>query len=93
LDANALKDILINNTITKYSAELALDDIKLKIDENVFDEIIRRCMIKETGARSLKSAIVEYLEDACYKVYSIPGKNKTIHLFYKKHEIESEILL
>jgi ATP-dependent Clp protease ATP-binding subunit ClpX len=93
LDANALKDILINNTITKYSAELALDDIKLKIDENVFDEIIRRCMIKETGARSLKSAIVEYLEDACYKAYSIPRNNKTIHLFFKKHEIESEILL
>jgi ATP-dependent Clp protease ATP-binding subunit ClpX len=92
LSVDSLKEILNKNVIAGYQNELALDDIALDIQENVYDLIVNKCMKKETGARGLKSYMSEYLEEACYQAYSFKEKKITIRLSVKNKEIVSEII-
>lgn len=85
LSPEDLKRILHENTIIRYQEELALDNIRLVIDEKVYDLIVNKSIEKETGARALKSYIVEFLEEACFEVYSSDKKN--ILLFLEENEI------
>ncbi len=87
LSENTLKEILRSNTVNKYANELALDGISLIVEERVYDEIVKRCIRKETGARGLKSILTEYIEDACFRAYSSLSKKRTIHLSFKSREI------
>ncbi len=82
-----LKNILRQNTVQNYENELKLDGIKLEVQEEVYDLIVEDCIKKETGARGLKSLITEYLEDACFDVYSANGC-KTIKLFVEDKKIQ-----
>ena len=81
-----LKNILRQNTIQRYENELKLDGIGLEVQEEVYDLIVKDCIKKETGARGLKSLVTEYLEDACFDVYSANGC-KNIKLFVEDKEI------
>ena len=81
-----LKNILRQNTIQKYENELKLDGIGLEVQEEVYELIVEDCLKKETGARGLKSLVTEYLEDACFDVYSINGC-KNIKLFAEDKKI------
>jgi ATP-dependent Clp protease ATP-binding subunit ClpX len=87
-----LREILKRNTVDKYSNELALDGISLVVEERVYDEIVKRCTKKETGARGLKSILTEFIEDACFRAYSSTSKKRSIHLYLKSREIEAEII-
>ena len=89
LSAKNLKQILHKNTIEKYRKELKLDDIELRIEDSVYDLIVEKSIEKETGARGLKSYIVEYLEDACFEAYS--SDCKLIRLFTKAQNIQWEL--
>lgn len=85
LSKDDLRRILHENTIVKYKLELGLDKIDLEIDDKVYELIVEKSLEKETGARGLKSYIVEYLEDACFEAYSFHKKH--IRLFIEKNEI------
>ncbi len=89
LNAENLKAILQKNTIEKYRRELQLDDIQLVIESSVYDLIVQRSMQRETGARGLKSYLVEYLEDACFEAYSSDAK--IIRLYTQNESIAWEI--
>jgi len=80
-----LARILHENTIIKYKNELALDTIYLDVDEAVYQLIVEKSLARETGARGLKSYLVEYLEEACFEIYS--DKYKYLRLFVKNDEI------
>jgi ATP-dependent Clp protease ATP-binding subunit ClpX len=70
LSPDDLKRILHENTLSKYIQELALDGITLQIEPKVSEIIVEKCIERETGARGLKSYIVEFLEEACFEAYS-----------------------
>lgn len=91
LSKETLKEILNKNVIMRYKNELKLDNINLKIEDAVFDLIVKKCIKKETGARGLKSYIMEYLEEACFSAYSEKKKDITIHLLIKNKEIITRI--
>jgi len=91
LGKEELKMILSKNTIEQYAKELELEGAKLTIDEKVMDKIVEDARRRETGARGLKYALLEYLEDACYDFYSSKKKIKKIHLVMKKDEIVAEM--
>lgn len=91
LSEETLKEILYKNIVIRYTNELKLDHINLVIDDSVYDLIVKKCVKKETGARGLKSYIMEYLEDACFQAYSEKRKKITIHLLVKKNEIITRI--
>jgi ATP-dependent protease Clp ATPase subunit len=63
----------------------------LIVDDSVLDDIVRRCLKKETGARGLKSIISEYLEDACFDAYSSPGRCSEIRVTFNGQKIETKI--
>ncbi len=89
LSREDLRRILYENTIQQYQHELILDGIHLKIEEEVYDLIVEKSLERETGARGLKSYIVEYLEDACFEIYSSDKRN--IRLYKSEEQIAWEI--
>jgi ATP-dependent Clp protease ATP-binding subunit ClpX len=91
LSEETLKEILYKNLIVQYKNELMLDGITLDIDDSVYTLIVKKCLKKETGARGLKSYILEYLEDACFRAYSEKQKNITIRMMVEKNEIITRI--
>ncbi len=91
LGKKELKSILTKNTIEQYSKELELEGAKLTIDTKVMDKVVEDAYIRETGARGLKYALLEYLEDACYDFYSSKKKIKEIVLTMKKGEIVTKL--
>lgn len=93
LDKDDLKQILLNNTFKKYSKELNVENIKLNIDEKVCNKIVDDAFQLETGARGLKNFLVEYIEDACFQIYSNHTQKKSINLFLdNSNEIKWEII-
>ena len=91
LGKEELRSILSKNTVEQYAKELELEGAKLIIDDKVMDKIVEDAYIRETGARGLKYALLEYLEDACYDFYSSKKKIKKIALVMKKGEIVSKM--
>ncbi len=91
LGKEELKLILSKNTVEQYAKELELEGAKLVIDEKVMDKVVEDAFIRETGARGLKYALLEYLEDACYDFYSSEKKIKQIALMVKKGEIKAKL--
>jgi len=87
LSRDDLKDILRKNVLTAYKAELDLAGIKLKITPTVLDHIVDLAIKRETGARGVKSALLQHLEDACFEAYSNGKEKQTITLGKKKGEI------
>jgi ATP-dependent Clp protease ATP-binding subunit ClpX len=91
LSEETLKEILHKNVVVRYTNELKLDNITLTVDDAVYGFIAKKCLKKETGARGLKSYIIEYLEDACFNVYSEKLKNSTINIFVENNKIKTII--
>jgi len=86
-----LNKILSKNTITQYAKELELEGVKLVVDKKVKDKVVKEALERETGARGLKYALLEYLEDACFDLYSSKKKIKQLTLTLKDDEIVSEL--
>ncbi|TAE12336.1 MAG: AAA family ATPase [Bacteroidetes bacterium] len=89
LDAEDLRRILDTSTLAKYKHELALDGINLIVEEAVYQLIVEKAMARETGARGLKSYVVEYLEEACFEAYS--DAYRVVRLFADNGHIRWEI--
>jgi ATP-dependent Clp protease ATP-binding subunit ClpX len=80
LQKDDLRRILDTNTLAKYQYELAIDGITLTVEESVYDLIVEKAIERETGARGLKSYVVEYLEEACFDAYSDTFKNLRLYV-------------
>jgi len=91
LNKDDLKTILTRNTISQYSQEFELEGVKLKIEEEVLNHVVEEAIKRETGARALKYALLEYLEDACFEMYSATNKIKTVRIYKESSEIKWEI--
>lgn len=91
LSRDTLKEILLENTVKKYEREIRLKNMKLDIDDKVCDLIVDDAIRRETGARGIKFALLEFLEDACFEAYSVKKRVKKIALYLKKDEIKWEL--
>ncbi len=92
LGKSDLKNILQNNTIHQYAKEFALEGVKLHIAEDVLDHIVADAIKRETGARALKYSLLEYLEDACFEMYSTKKTVKEVKLYKEKDEIKWDLM-
>lgn len=91
LGQEELKSILSKNTIEQYAKEFELEGAKLKVDEKVMDKVVEDAFVRETGARGLKYALLEYLEDACFDFYSSKKKIKEVSLMMGKDGIVTKM--
>ncbi|TVQ15415.1 MAG: ATP-dependent Clp protease ATP-binding subunit ClpX [Bacteroidetes bacterium] len=82
LDSDALRRILTeprNALIKQYTKLFELDEIKLKIDEEVYDLIVEKAVEFRLGARGLRSICEIIMLDAMYN--SPSGKpNQQVHI-------------
>lgn len=88
LDKDTLKEILLDSTLKKYEKELALQNIKLKIDESVSDRIVEDALQRETGARGVRYALLEFIEEALFEAYSTDRNVSSVVLRMKDDEIK-----
>ena len=89
LGKEELRLILSKNTVEQYAKEFELEGAKLTIDDKVMNKIVDDALTRETGARGLKYALLEYLEEACYDFYSSKKKIREVVLVMKKEKIET----
>ncbi len=93
LDSDALRQILTeprNALIRQYTKLFELDDIELKIDDDVLDFIVEKAVEFRLGARGLRSICEMLMLEAMYEAPS--GKtDKQVHitLEYARNQINS----
>lgn len=71
LSKNLLVKILSeprNAILKQYQKLLALDEVKLEFDEGALEAIAEKALLKETGARALRSIIEEFMLDIMYEI-------------------------
>lgn len=89
LDREALRAILTqpHNAISKqYQKLMSMDDIDLKVDDDVYDFIVDKAMEYKTGARGLRSIFEELMKDAMFEAPSTNKKSMRITRKYaEKH--------
>lgn len=77
LDAEALRRILVepkNAIVKQYEKLLAMDKIKLTIDDDALDFVVEKAIEFKLGARGLRSIFETIMVDA---MYSLPGSKKS----------------
>ena len=57
-----------NAIIKQYQKLLALDEVKLEMDDGALEAIAERAMEKKTGARALRAIIEEFMLDIMYEI-------------------------
>lgn len=91
LDKDTLRQILTEprNSITKqYYALFELDNIKLKIDNNVLDYIVEKAVEFKLGARGLRSICEIIMVDAMFELPSESTNKFEVTLDYAKSKLE-----
>lgn len=87
-----LRQILTSQVIQRYRRELACEQVRLQIDEEVLDFIVSGCLKMETGARSIGAILSAHLEQACFDVYSsATPAGRTIHLKWDGEGVQCDL--
>lgn len=77
LDEKAMRKILIepkNSLIKQFKKLFSLDEVELEFEEDAIDEIVKKALERNTGARGLRSILEEIMRDAMFEIPS----NQTI---------------
>lgn len=57
-----------NAILKQYQKLLELDEVKLEFDDGALEAIAEKALLKETGARALRSIIEEFMLDIMYEI-------------------------
>ncbi|MCD4792164.1 MAG: ATP-dependent Clp protease ATP-binding subunit ClpX [Bacteroidales bacterium] len=91
LDRKVLRLILTepkNSIVKQYIKLFEIDDIKLEIDEDVFEYIVDKAIEYKIGARGLRSICETVMTDAMFELPSKEIKEFTVSLKYAKSKLE-----
>ena len=95
LDREALRRILVepkNAIVKQYEKLLAMDKVKMKINDDVLDFIVDKAIEYKLGARGLRSIFETIMIDAMYSVPSKGVKTFTLTKDYAKEQLEKSNL-
>ena len=90
LDRKALRSILTepkNSIVKQYRKLFEMDDIVLKIDDDVFDFIVDKAEDFDLGARGLRSICEAIMVDAMFELPSSNEKEFLLTLSYAKEKL------
>jgi ATP-dependent Clp protease ATP-binding subunit ClpX len=90
LDAEALRRILTepkNSIIRQYVKLFKMDDIKLTIDDEVYDYIVEKALEFKLGARGLRSITEAIMMDAMYEMPATGEKELHVTLAYAREKL------
>ena len=86
LSKDELNQILRRKKNKNYQREFELAGITLNVDQKLLDKLIGEALKRETGARGLRSALAEILEEVAFEIYSTPEVKK-VHISAKGEEL------
>ena len=92
LDRTTLREILSkpkNALIKQYEKLFEIDQIELKIEENVLDYIVEKAIELKLGARGLRSICEAILTDAMFEAPSSEAKQIKIDLTYAQEKFSN----
>jgi len=92
LDKKALRNILTepkNSIIKQYVKLFEMDNIKLNIDNNVYDYIVDKALAYNLGARGLRSIVEAIIMDAMFTLPSTDTKELHITKEYARNKFEN----
>lgn len=69
LGEETLRQILEENVIGAYVREFAQEQVTLEVTAEALDHVVKQAVRRETGARGLKTAVGQILEDAAYRFF------------------------
>ena len=95
LDREALRNILTepkNSIIKQYRKLFEIDDIVLKIDDEVFDFIVDKAEEFDLGARGLRTICEAIMVDAMFELPSSDEKEFHLTLNYAKEKLSRKKL-
>jgi len=95
LDRKALRDILTepkNSIIKQYRKLFEMDDITLKLDEDVYEFIVDKAEEFQLGARGLRSICEAIMVDAMFELPSSDEKEFHITRVYAEEKISRKKL-
>ena len=81
LSKKALIDILVkpkNSLIKQYSKYFQMEGVKLEFTRDALEEIVKRAMAYDTGARALRSIMESYMLDIMFHLPDLSGVEKCI---------------
>lgn len=73
LAEETLRQILFDNVLGAYVREFAQEGVTLQISDAVLDHVVKQAIRRETGARGLRTAVGQLLEDAAYGLFGSGG--------------------
>ena len=92
LDRTTLREILSkpkNELIKQYEKLFEIDQIELKIEDNVLDYIVEKAIELKLGARGLRSICEAILTDAMFEAPSLEAKQIKIDLTYAQEKFSN----
>jgi len=95
LDREALRNILTepkNSIIKQYRKLFEIDDIVLKIDDDVFEFIVDKAEEFDLGARGLRTICEAIMVDAMFELPSLDEKEFHLTLNYAKEKLSRKKL-
>ena len=95
LDREALRNILTepkNSIIKQYRKLFEIDDIVLKIDDEVFEFIVDKAEEFDLGARGLRTICEAIMVDAMFELPSLDEKEFHLTLNYAKEKLSRKKL-
>ena len=78
-----------NALIKQYEKLFEIDQIELKIEDNVLDYIVEKAIELKLGARGLRSICEAILTDAMFEAPSSEAKQIKIDLTYAQEKISN----
>jgi ATP-dependent Clp protease ATP-binding subunit ClpX len=88
LNEEALKNILItpkNALLKQYKKLFSMEGIELEFDPFAIDSIVKKAILKKTGARALRSILEEFMIDI---MFEIPSKEQISRCIITKEVVE-----
>ena len=65
-----LREILTRNVIPRHQAELAMEGIRLSVDDAVIDHLVDEAAAKKSGARGLQTCLSAVMQDCLFDALS-----------------------
>ena len=81
LNLEALKQIFIetkNALLKQYKTLMKMDGVELDFEDDAVEEIAKRAVERETGARGLRTIVEDIMLDIMYEIPSMPDAKKVI---------------
>ena len=91
LDRAALRSILTepkNSIIKQYIKLFEMDNVKLTVEDAVFEYIVDKAVEYKLGARGLRSIVETIMMDAMFEIPSEQKDNFVVTLDYAKRQLE-----